>query len=421
VVDDAMTGQPEILTEAPPIGSDGTRRCDVAIVGAGILGLAVAREFQLRRPGQSVVVLEREESVAQHQSTHNSGVIHAGLYYRPGSLKAALCRRGANALYDFCEGRGIPARRSGKLVIARTNAELGPLEALERRARENGVPGLTRISSTEIARFEPAARGAAALYSPSTGVVDFGLVAGELAREVRERDGTVLTGCTVRSATVAKRDLVLRYDGGELRAGFAVFCAGAWSDRLAIRCGAALAHRIVPFRGAYLRVRQPQSELVRALIYPVPDPRLPFLGVHLSRHVDGTVTIGPTALPVLSRTGYRAGEIRLRDARDTLAWPGTWRMARRWWRTGLTEISHALSRSRLLAEARAYVPALTEDAIQDHAEAGVRAQAVGRDGALLDDFVLVNTPRALHVCNAPSPAATASLALAEYVVDAVEG
>lgn len=415
-----MTGRRERLSDTAATEAERTRRCDVAVVGAGILGLAVARELQLRRPDRAVVVLERENSVAQHQSTHNSGVIHAGLYYRPGSLKATLCRRGANALYDYCEQRGIPTRRSGKLVIARTPAEVGALDALERRARENGVPGLARIGSAEIARFEPAARGSAALYSPSTGVVDFGLVAHELAKEVRERDGSVLTGCTVHTATPGGRDLVLRHDGGELRAGFAVFCAGAWSDRLAISCGARLAHRIVPFRGAYLRIATPQSDLVRALIYPVPDPRLPFLGVHLSRHIDGAVTIGPTALPVLSRTAYRVGEIRLRDARETLAWPGTWRMARRWWRTGLTEISHAVSRRRLLAEARAYVPTLTADALASRSEAGVRAQAVGRDGSLLDDFVLVNTPRALHVCNAPSPAATASLALAEHVVDSLQ-
>jgi (S)-2-hydroxyglutarate dehydrogenase len=402
---------------APTVDID---RCDVAVVGGGIIGLAVAREVQLRRPQASVVVLEREPVLAAHQSTHNSGVIHAGLYYRPGSLKATLCRRGGDALYEYCERRGVPVRRCGKLVIARTDDELGALDQLEQRARKNGVPGLTRIRAAEIERFEPAARGVAALHSPSTGVVDFGLVANELAKEIRERDGRVLTGCPVSATRPSKGGLILEHAAGIVKANFAVFCAGAWSDRLALACGARLEHRIVPFRGAYLQLRPARRDVVHALIYPVPDPRLPFLGVHLTRHIDGTVTIGPTALPVLSRTAYRAREIRLRDAADTLSWPGTWRMARRWWRTGVAEIAHTLSRARLVAEARAYVPTLTADDVEPRSQAGVRAQAVARNGALLDDFVLACSPRALHVCNAPSPAATASLALATHIVDSVE-
>lgn len=390
------------------------------MVGAGILGLAVARALQRRSPSARVVVLEREPTIGAHQTSHNSGVIHAGLYYRPGSLKATLCRRGAEAMYAYCEQRGIPARQTGKLVIARTREELGALDELERRARANRVPGLRRISSAQIAQLEPAARGVAALHSPSTGVVDFASVARALAEDVQAADGRLITACAVRSATVSGRGLVLEHDHGQLRAGHAVFCAGAWSDRLAVSCGARLEHRIVPFRGAYLRVRPQRRELVRGLIYPVPDPRLPFLGVHLTRHIDGSLTIGPTALPVLSRTAYRAREVSLRDAADALLWPGSWRMARRWWRTGISELAHAASRRRLLGEARAYVPELTLADLERRSEAGIRAQAVARDGTLLDDFVLVHTPRALHVCNAPSPAATASLALAEHIVEAVQ-
>ena len=294
------------------------------------------------------------------------------------------------------------------------------MDELEHRARANGVPGLARLRQDEIAEFEPNAQGVAALHSPCTGVVDFGRVAASLADDVREHDGAVITGCGVHSAQPSGRSLIVRHDRGELRAGFAVFCAGAWSDRLALRCGARIGYRIVPFRGAYLQLKAERSELVRGLIYPVPDPRLPFLGVHISRHIDGTVTIGPTALPVFSRTAYRLREVRPPDAVDSLRWPGTWRMARRWWRTGVTEIADAVSRRTLVTKARAYVPALALDDFGPHSKAGIRAQAVARDGTLLDDFVFASTPRALHVCNAPSPAATASLALAEHIVDAVQ-
>ena len=356
-----------------------------------------------------------------HQTGHNSGVIHAGLYYRPGSAKAILCRRGADALYDYCDRHGIGARRCGKLVIARTPDELPALDALERRARANGVPGLARVTPKRIAEIEPAATGCAGLWSPTTGVVDFALVAQTIAGEVRERGATVITGCEIRTINYRKGTIALGNEQGEVQAKFAIFCAGAWSDRLAVRCGAHLDLRIVPFRGAYLRVKRDRDRVVKGLIYPVPDPRLPFLGVHLSRHIDGGVTIGPTALPVLSRTAYRVRQARLRDAVEMISWPGTWHMARRWWRTGAHEIANAVSRRRLVSEAHGYVPALTVDDIEQDSEAGVRAQAVARDGTLLDDFVIARTPRALHVCNAPSPAATASLALASHIVDTAEG
>jgi (S)-2-hydroxyglutarate dehydrogenase len=373
---------------------------DVAVVGGGIVGLATARALALR--GMKVVVLEREARLGEHQTTHNSGVIHAGIYYAPGSLKARLCVEGAAALYEYCAAKGIAAERCGKLVVAVREADLERLDELERRGRANGVPGLVRIGPDEIAAIEPAARGLAALHSPNTGMVDFGAVAAAYADDVREHGGEIRTGATVR-AVVEREDHV---EVGGVRARHAVACAGAWSDRLALASGARPDVRIVPFRGSYLRLKRP--ELVRGQIYPVPDPALPFLGVHLSRTIGGEVLIGPTALLAPAHV----------DLRATLRWPGTARVMRRWWRTGLTEIAHAVSRRLLVREAARFVPALGPGDVE-RGPAGVRAQAVGRDGTLVDDFKLARTGRAVHVLNAPSPAATASLAIAELIASEV--
>jgi (S)-2-hydroxyglutarate dehydrogenase len=394
--------------------------CDIAVVGAGIIGLATARELQRRDPVRRLVVLEREPQVGSHQTTHNSGVIHAGIYYRAGSLKAQLCTTGARELYEFCEERGIPHERVGKLIVARHDGELGRLDELERRGRENGVPGLRRLTAAEIHEVEPHCRGVAALHSPFTGIADFAAVARAFADDLRHADVPVVTGCEVTGVRTSSRDLTLEHAQGRTEARFAVFCAGAWSDRLAVRTGADPDPRIVPFRGAYLDLRPERRHLVRSLIYPVPDPSLPFLGVHLSRHVDGRVSLGPTALLALSRNGYALRRVRPRDVASTLAWPGTWRMARRWWRTGLTEIRHAISRRALAAAAAEYVPEIGADDFEG-GFAGVRAQALARDGSLVDDFVVSETERALHVRNAPSPAATSSLALARLIADRVEG
>jgi (S)-2-hydroxyglutarate dehydrogenase len=380
--------------------------CDLAVVGGGILGLATARELLRRRPGASLVVLEREDELARHQTGHNSGVIHAGIYYEPGSLKARLCVGGARDLYAYCEERGIPFERSGKLIVARDATELPRLEELERRGRANGVPGLRRVDANGLRELEPHARGVAALHSPETGVVNFAAVAAAFAADLEAAGGDVELGCEVNSMEVGGR-LRIAHSHGELRARFAVFCAGAWADELAVRAGADPDPRIVPFRGAYLRLRPDRSHLVRGLIYPVPDPALPFLGVHLSRHIDGNVSLGPSAL---------LAPIRLRRS---LSWPGTWRMARRWWRTGVSEIAHAASSRRFAREAAGYVPELEPGDFSPW-YAGIRAQAVGRDGRLVDDFVISETERALHVRNAPSPAATSSLALARLICDRVE-
>lgn len=383
--------------------------CDVVVVGGGILGLATAREALLRRPGASVVVLEREPAPALHQTSHNSGVIHAGVYYAPGSLKARLCVEGARRLYELCDELGVRTQRCGKLIVARTAAELPRLDELERRSRANGVR-ITRVGASEIAELEPHARGLGALHSPDTGVVDFEQVAHALRADLEARGGALVTGCHVDSIDGG----TVRHAMGATSAPAVVACAGLQSDRLAVRSGAPAEPRIVPFRGAYFRLRRP--ELVRALIYPVPDPSLPFLGVHLTRRAQGDVVAGPTALAVGARDAYRLARVRRADLRDTLAWPGTWRMSWRWRRHALRELGYAASRSAYAREARTLVPELTA-ADLERGFAGVRAQALARDGALLDDFAFSGEHGALHVRNAPSPAATAALAIASEIAD----
>jgi (S)-2-hydroxyglutarate dehydrogenase len=411
--------------------------CDTVVVGGGILGLAVARELTRREPDHQVVVLEREPRLAPHQTSHNSGVVHAGIYYAPGSLKARLCVAGMKALYAFCAERGVAHERCGKLIVAVSKDELEGLRELERRGNANGVPGLRMLGAEELRDVEPHARGVAALHSPETGIVDFAAVAAAYAEDVRGAGGEVRLGAAVSAVEDEGPDVVVRLGAGphahrtvsagsdrdrrsgELRARRAIVCAGAWSDRLALRAGAPADPRILPFRGGYLRLRPERRDLVRGLIYPVPDPSLPFLGVHLTRTIDGEVLVGPTALLVGARDAYRLRRIRPRDVLDTLAWPGAWRMAARWWRTGVAELRYAASRKAMAKAAAAYVPAIGPQDLLD-GPAGIRAQAVGRNGSLVDDFVVSTTRRTLHIRNAPSPAATSSLALAELIADRAE-
>ncbi len=391
-------------------------RCDLTIVGGGIVGLAVARELLQRHPHATVCVLEREGDIGTHQTGHNSGVIHAGVYYAPGSLKARLCVEGAREMYEYCEARGIASERCGKVIVATDASELARLDELERRGKANGVPGLRRIDAAGIQELEPHARGIAGLHSPDTGIGDFSAVARAYAEDVRDAGGTVTTSCEVTGVSAAGRSLRLTHSHGATEAGHAIFCAGAWADRLAVAAGADPDPRIVPFRGAYLRLVPARRALVRSLIYPVPDPSLPFLGVHLTKHIGGEVLIGPTALMAGARDAYSLAKIRPRDVRDTLAWPGTWRMLANWWRTGVTELHHATLRSAFVRAAARYVPELRSGDVET-SFAGVRAQALARDGRLVDDFVFSRTERALHVRNAPSPAATSSLAIARHVAD----
>lgn len=413
-----MTGVPSI-TPQQESGPPAPARCDLAIVGGGIVGLALARELTRRHPRASLCVLEREPRIGLHQTGHNSGVIHAGVYYKPGSLKARLCVEGARELYEYCQRRDVATKACGKVIVATDPRELGRLDELERRGRANGVPGLRRLDGREIEQLEPHARGIAALHSPRTGIVDFGAVARAYSEDVWESGGAIATGCGVHAVSQSGRSLRLSHARGVMEAKHAIFCAGAWSDRLAVMCGADPDPRIVPFRGAYLELVPARSILVRTLIYPVPDPRLPFLGVHLTKTIAGEALVGPTALLAGARDAYGMWQARPTDARDTLVWPGTWRMARRWWRTGLSELHHAASRATLVRAAARYVPELRIADVRP-AFAGVRAQAVDRRGMLLDDFAFSATPRALHVRNAPSPAATSSLAIAGHVADEAE-
>ena len=389
------------------------------MIGGGILGLAVARELLIRHPSSTLCVLEREDRLAAHQTSHSSGVIHAGIYYAPGSLKARLCVEGARLLYAYCDERGIEARRDGKLIVAADESELPRLDELERRGRENEVPGLRRMDGDAISEIEPHARGVAALHSPETGVVDFARVAASYASDVEQAGGTVVTGAGVRTLTPQRESITVAHERGRTEAGFVVSCAGAWSDRLAVAAGAPAEPRIVPFRGGYLRLRPERRELVRASIYPVPDPDLPFLGGHLTRTIDGEVLLGPSALMVGARDAYRVARLRARDLSSNLSWPGTWKLMLRFWRTGLTEIRHAASRRSFVSDLRRFVPELdVRDVLPG--PSGIRAQALDRDGRLVDDFVVHRTERALHVRNAPSPAATSSLALARLIVNQAE-
>jgi 2-hydroxyglutarate dehydrogenase len=315
-------------------------------------------------------------------------------------------------MYDYCERHGIAHERCGKVIVATRAEELPALDELERRGRANGVPGLARIDRSGLETIEPHATGIAALHSPNTGIADFEAVARALANDVREAGGSVTTGCEVRSID----GTTVTHAHGTTQAATVIACAGAWADRLATAAGAPADPRIVPFRGAYLKLKRDRSHLVKGLIYPVPDPELPFLGVHLTRHTSGDVLIGPTALLAPARDAYSLRTIRAKDVRDALAWPGTWRMARRFWRTGIAELGYAASTARLTRAAQRFVPELTPDDVVP-GPAGVRAQALARDGRLLDDFAFSQTGRTLHVRNAPSPAATSAFAIARLVCD----
>lgn len=384
------------------------------IVGGGIVGLALARQLLLDDPGASVVVLEKERAVGLHQTGRNSGVVHAGLYYTPGSLKARLCRRGGELLQAYCAERGLPYEACGKVLVATDAAELPRLDAIVGRAAENGVPDVALLDAAGLRAIEPHARGIAALHSPHTAITDYGAVAAALADDVRRAGGDVRLGVAVER--VDADGTVHVASGSRLPADRVVVCAGLHADRLARASGRSADPRIVPFRGEFWALRPERTGLVRGLIYPVPDPSLPFLGVHLTRRVDGGVLVGPNAVLALAREGYGRGTVRGADVRDVAAWPGAWRVFARHWRTGLSEVARSASRRAFVRAAQRYVPELRPADVVP-APAGVRAQAVDRRGALVDDFVLDVGPRVAWVRNAPSPAATSALAIAEELVE----
>jgi L-2-hydroxyglutarate oxidase LhgO len=386
------------------------------VVGGGILGLATARQLTLSDPDAEVVVLERETALAQHQTTHNSGVVHAGIYYAPGSLKARLCRRGLTLLRDFCAERGLPYDACGKVVVATDEAEVEPLRRLEERATTNGVPGLRWLEQSELTEVEPHVRGVAGLHSPETAIADFAAVARAYAEDVSNAGGQIRTGAAVtRVHQNGAKPTVDLVDGTSLGADRVIVCAGLQADRLAMASGEPAEPRIVPFRGEYWQLRPERSHLVRGLIYPVPDPALPFLGVHLTRKIDGTVVLGPNAILSTARHAYERRRFVARDAYEAISWPGTLRMLRRHWRAGLHEIVRSASKRQFVREVARYVPAVSSVDVLP-APAGVRAQAIDRDGSLVDDFRLGTTGHVTWVRNAPSPAATSSLAIAEELV-----
>ncbi|RBY83740.1 L-2-hydroxyglutarate oxidase [Geodermatophilus sp. TF02-6] len=396
--------------------TDGGR---IGVVGAGIVGLAVARRLAQLRPDAQITVVDKEDDVAVHQTGHNSGVVHAGLYYRPGSLKAQLCTRGRGLLREFCAEHGLGYDECGKLVVARRPEELPALAEIERRATANGVPGLRRLSGEQLREVEPEAVGEAALHSPRTAVVDYRAVARAMAEELRRKGHEVRLGFEV---TGLRREpgggVVVRSDAEALAVDRLVVCAGLQSDRVSRLAGDEAGPAIVPFRGEYHRLVPERTHLVRGLIYPVPDPRYPFLGVHFTRRVGGGVDVGPNAVLALAREGYRRRDVRLGEFWETVRWPGMRPLARQHWRTGIAEIRGSLSRRVFLAAAREFVPALTEDDVRP-APAGVRAQAVDRDGTLVDDFRIHAVGPVVAVRNAPSPAATSALAIGEHVADRV--
>lgn len=385
---------------------------DVAVVGGGIVGLATALAL-VERHRKSVVVLEAEQSVAAHQTGHNSGVLHSGLYYRPGSLKATLCRQGLELMYAFCAEEGVPHRRCGKLVLAVTDDELPGLRRLEELGRANGVT-LRAVPAAALADHEPHASGVGGLWVEDTGVVDFAEVARAMARRLERQGGAVWLGARVRGIRQEQAGFVLECDADVVRSRVLVTCAGLQADRVARLAGARPEVMIVAFRGEYYRLRADRSELVRGLIYPVPDPAVPFLGVHLTRGVDGVVEAGPNAVLAAKREGYGWSDVSVGDLAEWLEFPGFWRLGLRHWRTAVDEVVRSLCKERFVATLARMVPALRPDDLEPGG-AGVRAMAVDREGRMVSDFVFLEQPGAVHLLNAPSPAATASLAIGRTV------
>ena len=386
----------------------------VVVIGAGIVGLAVARQLLIDGPGAPVIVLDKEKRVAAHQTGHNSGVVHAGIYYPPGSLKAQLCRRGRDLLGEFCAANGIRVDPVGKLVVALNEAERDRLAEIERRALANGVSDVVMLDGPGLRRIEPEVAGVAAVHSPSTAIVDFVAVAGALAADITTRGGTVRLGSEVLDVRQGHGDVVVTTTAGEITANRVVVCGGLQSARLATLIGGDPDPQIVPFRGEYFRLTPDAADRVRGLVYPVPDPRYPFLGIHLTRRIDGGVDVGPNAVLALALEGYRRSTVSLADVRDILAWNGFRVMARQNWRMGAREMLGSLSKRYFAAQARAYLPGLRAAQLVP-APSGVRAQAIRRNGDLVDDFWITHDDRITMVRNAPSPAATSSLAIAEYI------
>ncbi|WP_026606060.1 L-2-hydroxyglutarate oxidase [Methylocapsa acidiphila] len=388
---------------------------DFGVVGAGIVGLATAAEILRARPGASIIIFEKEDGIARHQTGHNSGVVHSGVYYTPGSLKARLCREGAEATKAFCAEHGVAIETCGKYLVATNAMEIARMDALHERAKQNGVEA-ERIDGAELARREPYVAGLAALFLPSTAIVDYPGICAALARMIAAAGGELRLGAEIAAITEEAETVAVSSAAETLRVKSLVVCAGLQSDRLARLAGVAINHQIVPFRGEFYALPSARTALVSRLIYPIPDPTLPFVGVHLTRTIGGGVIVGPNAMLGFAREGYEKFSFNLRDVAAYAAFPGFWRAIVAHLGAGASELRSALSKSYYLAQCRKYYPSLT---LEDLAEpfAGIRAQAVLRDGTLAHDFLFAETPRMLHVCNAPSPAATSAIPIARMIAE----
>jgi len=395
-------------------------RYDVVIVGGGIVGLAVALEITQRFPRRRLLLLEKEARVGQHQSNHNSGVIHSGIYYKPGSLKAKLCVEGAREMVEFCRSHDLPYEICGKVIVATHEQEFPRLEELRHRGEVNGLTGLRLIGPEELREIEPHASGIQALIVPSTGITDYLKVCEKYAKLISAQGGTILTSTAVIGIKSRSDEIVVETQRDTFSAGFLINCAGLFSDRISRMAGDDPGVMIVPFRGEYYELIPERSSLVRALMYPVPDPRFPFLGVHFIRRIAGTVDAGPNAVLAFRREGYRRSDFSLRDLASSLAFPGFWRMVKTNWRSGLYEFRRSFSKAEFVRALQRLLPDVRERDLVPGGS-GVRAQALGRDGTLVDDFHFVPSARMLHVLNVPSPAATASLVIGRAIVSAAEG
>jgi L-2-hydroxyglutarate oxidase LhgO len=402
----------------------GSNRFDLTVIGGGIIGLATAMEIAQEYPRVRLLLLEKENRLAMHQTGHNSGVIHSGIYYRPGSLKAQTCVSGRKALLEFCEQHGIPYNLCGKVIVATQEEELPRLEELLRRGTANGLQGLEMIGPERLKEIEAHANGIRALYAPMTGIIDFTRVAQAYAQRIQDMGGEILTSHEVKNIVQGDGGLIIETCSGEFRSKYLINCAGLFSDHVAWRMardsapkiGVEADLQIVPFRGEYYTITPEKRFLVRGLIYPVPDPRFPFLGVHFTRTIHGEVEAGPNAVLALAREGYRKRDINIYHAWQIFSYRGFWSLARKYWRTGLGEIHRSISKRAFVKALQRLIPDVRDDDLIPGG-AGVRAQAVSATGALIDDFVIKQTGNAIHVLNAPSPGATASLAIGKKIVD----
>ena len=392
------------------------RAFDIAVIGAGIVGLSTAKELAARYPKFRIVVLEKESRLAAHQTGHNSGVIHSGVYYRPGSLKARFCVQGAAEMVRFCQSHGLPHEICGKVIVAIEKSQQPALEELHRRASANGVPGVRMLSADEIRNYEPHATGVGALLVPGTGITNYRLVAEKYAEVARHSGVEIRTSSAVHAIRDSGSEFTIETSSGPYISKSLINCAGLHSDRIARLTGAELPLRIIPFRGEYYEIRPERRNLVRTLIYPVPDPRFPFLGVHFTKKVGGGVEAGPNAVLALKREGYTKTAFDPADVLDEVGFPGFWRMAKKYWKTGLGEMYRSFNKAAFVTVLQRLLPEIREEDLIN-GSAGVRAQAVDKNGALVDDFQFFTQARALHVCNVPSPAATASLPIGRHIVD----